>query len=388
MTQPDAFRTARILVDHALATHGEDIALIFYYGSHAKGTARPTSDLDIAYIPDEGEADSLYSSFVLDGLPYEFWPVSWRFLEDIAGAAGGRPWPVAHSLLAYAQVLYARSAADRERFEALRARSSALALPEAGPIMLQKSLEEYKALAFRLNHLRQAAASGDAASLRFAAWPFAHSLLACLGLLNQRPLDRGWAESLEEGVLPRAPERLREGMEAVVFGPAGAALSEATRLADEARRLLLEAQDERAATVAAGDLFADFYPYVYEYRQKIIAACERGDRFTAAQSAYLLQKDIAQMLHQVTSGVYPRDLYLAREYSEAYAAAGLPDMLEAASTGELGELAARARLLDDRFRAWLAMHGIATNELSDDDDLRRFLRERAAPRDAQRDDQS
>lgn len=376
MTEPDVFRTARILVEHALATHGEDIALIFYYGSYAKGTASPTSDLDIAYIPDEGKAGTLYSSFVLDGLPYEFWPVSWRFLEDIAGAGGGRPWPVAHSLLAYARVLHARSAADLRRFEALRARSAALTQPEARPAMLQRSVEEYKTLAFRLNHLRQAAGSGDGASLRFAAWPVVHSLLACLGLLNQQPLDRGWAESLEDGVLPRAPERLREGVEAVVFGPSESALPEAMRLVEETRRLLVKAHVEQAAPVTAAELFADFYPYVYEYRQKILAACERGDRFTAAQSAYLLQKDIAQLLHQVVTGVYPGDLYLAGDYKDAYTAAELPDMLEAAAAGDLAEVAVRARLLDERFRAWLSAHGIATNELADDDDLRRFLRER------------
>ena len=64
----DVFRIAEILVSHAVRVHRDEVAIIAYYGSYAKGLASPTSDLDIFYIPHEGKAESLSSQFVLDGL--------------------------------------------------------------------------------------------------------------------------------------------------------------------------------------------------------------------------------------------------------------------------------------------------------------------------------
>ncbi|MDP2857526.1 MAG: nucleotidyltransferase domain-containing protein, partial [Bacillota bacterium] len=82
----NVFDVASILVSHAVKSHGQDIAIIAYYGSHATGRASPSSDLDMFYIPDEDKASTLGSQFVLDGLPYDFWPVSWQLAERIADA--------------------------------------------------------------------------------------------------------------------------------------------------------------------------------------------------------------------------------------------------------------------------------------------------------------
>jgi predicted nucleotidyltransferase len=66
VTKPDVFGIADILVAHAQHAHPGEIGIIAYYGSYAKGTTSPTSDLDILYIPDEGKARSLCIQFICD----------------------------------------------------------------------------------------------------------------------------------------------------------------------------------------------------------------------------------------------------------------------------------------------------------------------------------
>ena len=146
----DVFKIAEILISHAVRAHKDEVAIIAYYGSHARGLASPTSDLDIFYIPDEGKAGSLCSQFIIDGLPYDFWPVSWKFAEDIANARSERPWAVAASLIADAKVLYHRSQQDLTRFNALKARIAELTRPESRRIMVERALDEFKNTLFQL----------------------------------------------------------------------------------------------------------------------------------------------------------------------------------------------------------------------------------------------
>jgi hypothetical protein len=78
----------------------------------------------------------------------------------------------------------------------------------------------------------------------------------------------------------------------------------------------------------------------------------------------------------VARGFGGADFNLLGEYTDSYRAAGFPDLLSPASRGDLSELAARARDLDEKVRAWLEGHGVSLNVLADEDDLRRFLDQR------------
>ncbi|MCB0000752.1 MAG: nucleotidyltransferase domain-containing protein, partial [Anaerolineales bacterium] len=90
----DVFAVAEMLVAHARRFYGDEVGIVVYYGSHARGTASPTSDLDLYFVPDSRRAYPLGTQFVLDGLPYDFWPVSWTMIEEIAQGRGERPFSV------------------------------------------------------------------------------------------------------------------------------------------------------------------------------------------------------------------------------------------------------------------------------------------------------
>ncbi len=375
---PDVFKIAEVLVSHAVRAHPDEIAIIAYYGSHAKGTASPTSDLDIFYIPDAGQAGSLCSQFVIDGLPYDFWPVSWQLAEDIAHARSGRPWAVSASLIADAQVLYHRSAQDLARFETLQARIATLTRPEGRSLMVAKALDAFKDTVFQLGQMRLAVTVDDQAGLHWAAQKFVDSAVNCLALVNQTYFSKGWGANLPEiSRLPHQPEGLMPSIHTILLPPGpDDALAQAEKLAQGVRQVLREAQAALAEPQEARQVFQDFYFFVVEYKHKVLSACARGDKVAARYAATMLQGELCQMMNKVTQGFYGTDFNLLGEYVGGYQEAGFPDLLTPASQGELETLAKRVRQLDEKVQAWLAQRGIARNVLPDKTALRRFLEQR------------
>jgi len=370
----DVFKIAEILVSHAVQVHGEKVAIIACYGSYAKGLASPTSDLDIFYIPDEGKAESLSSQFVLDGLPYDFWPVSWELAEDIANAKSERPWAVSASLIADAKVLYHRSQEDLDRFNALKARIAELTKPESRSIMVGRALDEFRTTLFQLGQMRLAAASGDVAGMHWAGWKFTGSAVNCLALVNQTYFTRGWGANLSQVLqMPRKPADLEDTLRGILAPEEPeSVLERAARLATEVRGILLAAQASLSETSAARDVFKDFF-FVVEYVGKVLSACERMDVLAAGSAAFHLQEEICQLMNKVERGFYGADFNLLGEYTGAYEKAGFPDLLEFASRGDLAALATQARKLDEKVRAWFERHAVDLNILADEEDLRRFL---------------
>jgi hypothetical protein len=374
----DVFKTAEILVSHAVQVHGEEVAIIAYYGSYAKGSASPTSDLDIFYIPDEGKAASLSSQFILDGLPYDFWPVSWGLAEDIANANSGRPWAVSASLIADAKVLYHRSQEDLDRFNALKARIAELTKPESRGIMVERALDEFKTSLFQLGQMRLAAASGDMAGMYWAGWKFAGSAVNCLALINQTYFTKGWGANLSQVLeMRQKPADLEDMLKDIMVPEApDSMLEQADRLAKEVRGMLLAAQASLSKTCDAKHVFKDFYFFVFEYVGKVLSACERMDVMAAGFAAFHLQEEICQLTNRVENGYYGADFNLLGEYAGAYEKAGFPDLLQAASRGDLAVLKSRVRLLDEKVKEWFKRHSVELNLLANKDDLRRFLSQR------------
>jgi hypothetical protein len=374
----DVFEVADILVSHATADYGDEIGIIVYCGSYAKGTATATSDLDLYYIPDEGKAASLASTFVIDGLPYDFWGPPWKMLEEIANARSRRPWAVSASLVADTKVLYARSQEDLARFNALKARIQELIQPESRGYMVERALDEFRTTLFQLGQMRLANTAGDMPGLHWAGWKFASSAVNCLALVNQVYFSKGWGSNIAQ-ILQMAQKP--DDLEALLNGilqPVGPVeiLANADRLASEVRAILRAAQDSLAEPSPPQEIFKDFYYYVHEYKNKVLGACQKSDVLAASSAAFHLQELICVLMNKVEAGFYGVDFNLLGEYLGGYQKAGFPDLLEPASTGDLETLTVRVDLLDTKIKNWFEQYSIDLNILKSTAELKDFLYER------------
>jgi hypothetical protein len=285
---------------------------------------------------------------------------------------------VSASLIADAKVLYHRSQDDLERFTGLQARIAELTRPESRKLMVGKGLDEFKTTLFWLGLLRHTRAGGDLAGTCWAGKELVDLALNCLALVNQTYFSKGWGSNLEQAL---AMEIKPDGLEHLVRGlitaqERGLMLEQAERLAREVRAILREAARSVAGPVSVQEVFRDTYSHYFDYKKKVLSACERGDVVAALYAAYGLQQDLSMLTHKAACGVEPTDFDLLGEYSEPYAEAGFPDLLEPASRGDLVELVSRVRAFDEQVRDWFERHAIPLNILAREDELVQFLERR------------
>ncbi|MBN2549485.1 MAG: nucleotidyltransferase domain-containing protein [Anaerolineales bacterium] len=374
----DVFRIADILISHAVRVHGNKIALIVYYGSYARGTARSTSDLDIYYVPDDGEAESLRTTFVIGGLPFEFDGMPWKALENIANAKSRNPWAVSASEIADAKVLYYRSEADLERFNALKARIAELVRSESRGYMVERGLEEFKTTLFQLGQMRLAIAHNDMPGLHWAGWQFTCCAVNCLALVNQTYFSKGWGANMPQILALRQRPADLETMLNGILQPQSPdqVMEQADQLALQVHKTLLASQASLAEPSEAKEAFVDFYFDVHEYKTKVLSACERGDRLTASAAAFALQQLICELMNKVDKGFFGTDFNLLGEYLDGYLKAGFPDLTMFAAQGDLPALARQVQLLDEKAKEWFTSRSVELNILENEAALLQLLNRR------------
>ncbi|WP_238917488.1 hypothetical protein [Clostridium sp. YIM B02555] len=93
----------------------DDVSLLLFYGSYENGTDNPLSDVDFYFIPKTERAYKLTKTFIVEGVGFDLFPMSWERIEGIAEVN-----EVLLPCIANVKILYCNSDADKTRFKELQ----------------------------------------------------------------------------------------------------------------------------------------------------------------------------------------------------------------------------------------------------------------------------
>lgn len=97
--------------------YADDISIVALYGSYINGTANPKSDIDCYFIPKTERAYQFAADFILCGIGYDIFPISWERAGNIADLK-----EVLLPLIGDVEILYYNTEEDLARFKALQSK--------------------------------------------------------------------------------------------------------------------------------------------------------------------------------------------------------------------------------------------------------------------------
>ena len=112
----DRLIAADLLIETIQRAYRDDVAVVVIMGSTIYQDTHSKSDLDLYFVVNTPRGHDLAMTFIIDGIGYDYWAISWERLTRIANHEERIT-----SILTEGQVIYVGSDQDRQRFEALKA---------------------------------------------------------------------------------------------------------------------------------------------------------------------------------------------------------------------------------------------------------------------------
>lgn len=344
-----------MLTDDILRRLGEEVEIVFQYGSFLHGATNKYSDVDLSYVPrHEDTWESI--TVMVDDVLCDLYPMHWSKLERMAEFRD-----VSASVLLHHRIVYRRSEAAADRFRALAARLEGLLLPAARPEMQRRAQEIFQSTAYDYYLLRRQVEAGHQAGCARQAQAILRTVLHCLAVYNQACVDtRKVAQVL---ALPHLPAGFAETAERLINAWAPHDLLTATdALLQTTRDLLLAGQRQHLrAAVTYPAAFESAYPEFKRDLQGIMLACERQDMFALKTSLFSLLHELSRAIAEVETAVSYSGFNGLDEYEQDLAALGFPPLLPAAAAGDFAALHRQCQAFDGRLQTFLTGRGVALN---------------------------
>lgn len=356
------------LKDALLSRLGEEVELIFQYGSHIRGNTHHYSDIDISYVPVHEQTWECITVMVGETL-VDLYPMHWSKLERMADFLD-----VSSTVLLNNRVVYQRNQAAAERFQALAERLKTALQPEAKSEMLRRAMEiflssakEYYLLVVQANADHQLACLHHTQAIL-------RTVFHCLAVCNQACVDTRKIEQVL--ALPRLPAGFEAAAKRILAASKpGQLLAEVDALLQATRQMLLDEQSSllRSETNFPA-AFEAAYPELKRDLQGVMAACERQDMFSLRSSLLSLLREMSLGVAQVMTGVQYSGFNSLGDYEQNLAVLGFPPLLPLANAGDFAGLQRQCPAFDQRLREFLVERSVKLNTFATLGELQEYLR--------------
>lgn len=334
----------------------DDVAIFAYYGSQATGLAGVRSDLDMFFIPKTERGKGLNFQFVIDGIGYDLFPITWERVAKIVAL----DQPLA-AVLTQANVLYAGSDDDLKRFQ--MSVNAIEAQFKNGPSLqlLNKAWSYFSdtyLLLFNMEHGKQSLLDAHVIASKMLT-----KVALSLGYVNGVYFKRGMGRAFKETYdFERLPEDYHVLAEAIMTEEDYDVLVEHCKtLLLKTKALINQEYKRYYEKESYMTLFEGYYEEIKSTFNKIIDACENEDAHTAYFRAIDVQSEMSLFMAKVEDGIWYEGTEQYVRYNAYFYDTFELDLIEPAFKRDFTKLKGLVETLDARFESFLEKEGLQLN---------------------------
>lgn len=295
--------------------YANDICIVVLYGSFTNGTANSKSDVDCYFIPKTKRACQFANDFIICGIGYDIFPVSWERAQNIADLKESL-----QPLIGDAKVIYYNSEEDLHRFLQLQ-------------VKLKDNLENaqltyavaIKKVGEAYDLYQHARNRKNLAAIRKSAGFIIMTLADAVAVYNHTYYHYGLKRQFSDlKNIPDIPNRICDEYLSVIRGKtAEDMLSHCFEMIQAVccymnRQIPVShvnknEEHKSGSTQINYASLAALYEEICSTFNKIYVCCENGDYVLAYLSAVCLQEDLDYAHNQLGAGSY--DLLQSFDYS-------------------------------------------------------------------------
>ena len=337
----ELIEVAECLVEKIKKDYQNDVSLVHVHGSYFYKDTHDLSDLDLYFVPKSIRGYYLGQTFIINGIGYDYWALSWDRLERIANHEENNA-----SLITDGEILYYNSEEDLERFNKLKEKAGGLIdrekLVDRGKEIIKEIHREY----FNIVN------SGNIAEVRKAVIAIINNVSFLLSQINSTPIKRGRKHLKNEIMgMKIIPEDF-----AVIYEK----FFKETDIS-VIRELLftficnVETLLPNKISGTFYDNFKGFYEEMVQSYNRIYHACDTGDIYTPLYASVELTTEIEKL------------------FERSNCSFTLPDLIGSYDPKNLGKMKEVAKNHQEELVKVLKENGIRIRTFNGIDELKKFL---------------
>ena len=337
----ELIEVAECLVDKIKKDYDGDVSLVHIHGSYFYNDTHDLSDLDLYFVPKTERGYSLSHTFILNGIGYDYFALSWDRLERIANHN-----EKLESIITDGEVLYYHSQDDLIRFNKLKEKAGNIIAREKlidnGKEIMKEIHKEYFNIVY----------SNDISEIRKAVIVIINKASFLLTLINSTPIKRGRkhlkSEILSMKIIPEDFENTYNrfftetdisAIRELLFG-----------FICNIEKLL-----PHKVSGTFYDNFKGFYEEMIQSYNKIYHACDIGDIYTPLYTSVELTEEIEEL------------------FERSNCSFTLPDIIGSYDPQNLEKIRETAKKHQEEFVKILKDNGIRIRSFNGIDELKQFL---------------
>ncbi|MHA2252018.1 MAG: nucleotidyltransferase domain-containing protein [Candidatus Kariarchaeaceae archaeon] len=367
-------------IDAAIQLSKNQIKIICMYGSRAKGTFHPQSDLEFFVILDDEYPGKINFEFFYENIPIDLWSIPWSKVE--ATRTGKEYWCLPAGTFATAKIVYSRSKKDLEDFMQLRADLFDTTAYHAN--LLEQNKEVFKRLEQGLGRLVLAKSRDDKFEARAASWGLIISVTNMLSHINGKYYTDNWGLNLKQAFqFEHIPANLQEDLLKLATSLDYDSLIETTiGLTEKMRLLLQQANVDRVDREVTPDILNDSHYYgIIAYINKILKATDEQNIFSLSYAAWELQESLAHdsIMLQEKKWSKAYDYYTYKDFKSYFEQLSFPSFLETVSEEEYELVKEQARLLLAEINEIVKENRVVYRYFTSEKEIDNYLQNKSRP---------